>query len=90
MRGASFEETIMAKEAYECLACTHVARFCVYRAEKGSFTEPLFKEEVKTCGQYTSYCRMGSQHQNAIVEHRIKYFTLVSKNLLLHVTRLCP
>ena len=49
-----------------------------------------FKEAVQTCGEKISYCRVGSHHQNAIVEHRIKELTLGSWTLLLHATRMLP
>ena len=51
MRRTSDEETLWAKEAYELLAATHGARFCAYRTENISFSETLFKELVRTCGQ---------------------------------------
>ena len=87
MRGTSYEETLRAKEAYERLSATHRARVCAYRAYNGSLLDPLFKEEVQICGQKISYCGVGSHHQNAIVEFRIKELALVSQNLLIQATR---
>ena len=49
MRGKSSEETLWAKEAYKRLVVTHGARVCAYRAEKGRFADPLFKEAIQTC-----------------------------------------
>ena len=90
MRGSSSEKTLPAKEAYERLSDIHEARVCSYRADSVRFTDPLFKEAVKTCRQQISYCGLGSPHQNTIVELRIKEFTLGSWTLLLHYTILWP
>ena len=48
--GTSAEKTLQSKEAYEPLAATHGTMVCVYRLDKGRFSEPLFKEAVYTCG----------------------------------------
>ena len=90
MRGTSDEEDLLAKEADENLADTHGARVCDYRAENISIEDTQFKESVQTYGQQISYCGVGSNHQNAIVEYRIKKLTLVSRTLLLHATRMWP
>ena len=88
MRRTSAEETLQEKEAYKRLAATHGARVCNYRADNRSFTDSLFKDAVQTCRQHISYCGVGYRHQNEIVKHRIKEFTLGSWTLLLHTTRL--
>ena len=90
MRGTSDEEDLLAKEADENLADTHGARVCDYRAENISIEDTQFKESVQTCGQQISYCGVGSNPQNEIVERSIKELTLVSWNLLIHATRLWP
>ena len=72
MRVTSAEETLWVKEAYERLASIHRARVYAYRADNGRFTEPLFNEAVQTFRKYIIYCGVGSHHQNAIVEPRIK------------------
>ena len=90
MRGTSAEETLWAKEAYERFSATYRDRFCAYRSGNGRFPEPLFKDAVQTCGQQIRYCGVGSHHQNAIVELRIKELTLGSWTLLLHATMLWP
>ena len=38
MRRTSYEETLQAKEAYECLAATHGSSVCAYRDYNGRFT----------------------------------------------------
>ena len=88
MRGTSSEENPWTKDAYELLTAIHGDRVCSYRAGKGSFPDPLFKGVVQTCGQHIRYCGVRSNHQNAIVERRIKKLTLGIQNLLLHATRL--
>ena len=56
MRVNSAEVTLQEKGDYERLEATHRTRVYAYRAENGSFTDTLFKEEVQTCGQHISYC----------------------------------
>ena len=90
MRGTSSEETLWGKEDYDCLVATHGSRVCAYRYYKGRFIDPIFKELVQTCVQHISYCGVGSNHQNSIVERRIKELALGSQTLLLHSTRLWP
>ena len=87
MRGASAEETLCVKEAYDFLASTHVVMVCAYRADNRRFLYPQFKEAVQTCGIHIIYCGVGSHHQNTIFECSIKEFNLGSHTLLLHTTR---
>ena len=90
MRGTSDEETLQVKEAYERLASTHGSRFCAYRTYNRRFKDPLFKEAFHTYGQQISYCRVGSNHQNTIVDCRIKELTLGSRTLFICDIRLWP
>ena len=69
---------------------SHEARVCSYRAYNGIFSEPQFKEAVQTCRKNISYYGVSYQHKNAIFERMINKLTLVSWDLLLHVTRLWP
>ena len=71
MRRNSSEETLWAKEAYDHLEATHRSRVCAWRLDNRRFIDPQFNEEVQTCGQHISYFRVGSNHQNTIVELRI-------------------
>ena len=48
MRGASYEKTLWAKEAYKCLESTHGATVCTHMEDNGRFTDPQFKEAVQT------------------------------------------
>ena len=66
------EETLHAKESYECLESTHRDRVCAYRADNGRFVDLLFKNAVQTCVKQISYCGVGSHNQNVIVKCRIK------------------
>ena len=86
----SAEETLRVKESYDRLSATYGGRVCAYRADIGRFAEPHFNEAVQTCKQHISYYRLGSHHQNAIFECRIKGLALGSCNLLLQTTRLWP
>ena len=90
MRITSAEETIQAKEAYECLTATHGVRFCAYRTYNVRFTETTFKEAVQIYIHHISYCGVGSHHQNSIVDCRIKELPLGSQTPLLHSTILWP
>ena len=90
MRETSAEETLHAKEAYKRLAATHGARVCAYRAENVRFSYLPFKEGIRSYRQQIRFCGVGSHHQNAIVELRIKEITLVSQKLLPHATILWP
>ena len=90
MRGTSAEEILWEKEVYERLKDTYGDRVFAYREDNGRLPDPLFKEEVQTCGQQIKYCGVRSHHQNEIVERIIKELTLGSWNLLLHATILWP
>ena len=90
MRGTQEEETLLSKEVYERLTLTHGARVYTYWVDNRRFAETLFKEAIQKCRQQMSYCGVGSHHQNAIVERRIKELTLGSCTFLLHTTRLWP
>ena len=72
------------KEAYKRLSNAHRASVCSYRANKGIFSEPQFKRGFQTCVKHISYFRVGSHHQNIIVEHRINELALDSWTLLLN------
>ena len=72
MNGTSAEENLWEQEAYDKLSATHGVMVCTYRADTRSFIYPQFKEAVQTCGIQIIYCGVGSHHQNAIVEPRIK------------------
>ena len=76
MRGTSSEENFQAKEDYESLLVTHGNRVYTYRSDSRIFSEYLFKETIHTCGKHISYCGVVYNHQNTIVEHRIKELTL--------------
>ena len=88
MRGTSAEETLRAKEVYECLSATHGDMICAYRTDIRRFTETQFKEAVQYCGQLMIYCGVVFHLQNEILEHRIKELTLGSCTLLLRATRM--
>ena len=79
-----------SNEAYKHLEATHGYRVYAYISDGGRFRETQLKELVQTCRQNISYCRVGSNHKNAIVKLRMKELTLGSWTLLLHATILWP
>ena len=56
----------------------------IYNAENGIFAEQHFRSTIEDFNQTITFCGIGSQHQNAIVERKIKTLTLGAIEWLLH------
>ena len=55
-KSTSAEETIQAKEAFECFTASHGMKVLHYHADNGIFADNKFKEHVFRNGQTLSFC----------------------------------
>ena len=84
------EETVSAKEAFECFAASHDVTVKHYHADNGCFADSLFRDHVKEKGQTISFCGVGAHHQNGKVEKRIRDTMEQARTMLLHASHRWP
>ncbi len=84
----TFDETILAKHAYEqyCLNLGITSK--AYHADNGHFADKVFHDECTSCHQVITFCGLGDHHQNGIAEQKIKELTLGLQTLLLHAKQM--
>ena len=76
-----------SKIAYEKLANAHGVKVEAYHADNGEFAEKGFREVIANLNQAGTFCRVGSHHQNALVEQYIQQITKMGRTVLLHAKR---
>ncbi len=84
------EETLEAKEAFECFANSHGVQIMGYHADNGRFADNLFRDAIQASGQSITFCGIGAHHQNGKVERRILNITEHACTMLLHATHRWP
>ena len=63
---------------------TFVVRINRYHAYNGIFSEQPFILAIEDYNQTTTFCGVGSHHQNVIVEIKFQILTLGARNFLLN------
>ena len=70
MRDLSLAETLISKEAMEKVM-SQAGRFINhYHADNGKFADNGFFGAVNSRSQDLTFCRVGSHHQNSIIENK--------------------
>ena len=86
----SIESTLAAKQEFKDKCAEKGVKVEHYHADNGRFADPAWKEDCKLKGQTLKFCGVGANHQNAIVERKIKDLTLTGCTLLLHAMQYWP
>ena len=63
-----------------------VFKVCQYHSDNGWYSEKAFQEAVVD----VAYFSIDANHQHGIAASRIKYMTLATRNMILHIKRLWP
>ena len=90
MRDLSLSETLLAKEALEKLMAQEGRTVKHYQAENCRFYGNGFIDAINKKYQKTTFCGVGSHHQNGIAKNRNKIMTTGASTLLLHGMRTWP
>ncbi len=84
MRNLTFNETLLAKHAYECFLSSIGVTAKAYHADNGRFADQDFQNECNLSNQVITFCGMDGHHQHGIAEQKIKELTFRAWTLLLH------
>jgi hypothetical protein len=83
-------ETLLAKLAFKILCAKADCSVKYYQADNGQFSDNEFLAPCNNLNQTIEFCRVGANHQNGIVEYKIKQLTQTARVLLLHSMRMWP
>ena len=90
MQDLRLDETLLAKSAFERHANEGDFSISSYQADNGRFADAGFQKAIKVAHQSITFCAVGANQQNGIVERHIKELTLISWTLLLHAKQHWP
>jgi hypothetical protein len=76
MQELTLVETLMAKHAYEKFLASLGIDSKAYHADNGWFADKGFRDDCIANNQSSTFCGVGSHHQNGIAEIKIKDITL--------------
>ena len=66
------QETLLAKQAFECYAKLHGVMVKHYHADSGLFIDHPFKDHYEQNNQSLSHSAVNANIQNAVTEKRIR------------------
>lgn len=89
-KGATVEETVEGKKAFEQYARTHNVRIQHYHADNGIFEAQGFRQAIAVDGQTISYCGVNAHHQNGRAEKKIRDLQEQARTMLLHAQQRWP
>jgi hypothetical protein len=89
-KGATAEETIEGKRAFENYARTHGVHVKHYHADNGIFEAKEFQMAVSNDGQSISYCGVNAHHQNGRAEKKIRDLQELARTMMLHAQHRWP
>jgi hypothetical protein len=89
-KGATAEETIEGKRAFESYARTHGVTIKHYHADNGIFDAKDFQTAVSNDGQSISYCGVNAHHQNGRAEKKIRDLQELARAMMLHAQHRWP
>jgi hypothetical protein len=89
-KGATAEETIDGKRAFESYARTHGVTIQHYHADNGIFEAKDFQTAVANDGQSISYCGVNAHHQNGRAEKKIRDLQELARTMMLHAQHRWP
>ena len=77
-------ETLRFKQAYERVANSYGVKIKSYHADNLRFNDKIFAGDLLKGGQTIIFYGVGSHHQNAVVESKIKEVCYGGRTILLH------
>ena len=88
MRNLTFEETLLAKDAYERFLKSNGVSAQAYHAGNGRFVDKGFRDDCISSNQTITFCVVRGHHQNGIAKRKIEDLTLGGCTLLLRAKRM--
>ena len=89
-KGATVEETIEGKRAFERYAKSHGVIIKHYHADNGIFEARGFQNALAIDGQTITYCGVNAHHQNGRAEKKIRDLQELARTMLLHAQHRWP
>jgi hypothetical protein len=86
-KGATAEETLEGKKAFEAYARDHGISIKAYHADNGIFRAHKWVDCCKTAEQGLTFAGVNSHHENGITERRIKELQDLARTMLIHANR---
>jgi hypothetical protein len=68
MRDLTLDETLLAKSSFERHTYQGGVTINSYHADNGHFANSGFQQAIKDADQKITYCAVGANHKNSIVE----------------------
>ena len=84
------DQTLAAKNSFECHADSCGVSVKSYRADNGRFAEKSFRDAIKEARQIIDFCAVGTHNQNGIIESHFQRLSSSARTLLLHAKRHWP
>ena len=79
-----------AKQAYERVALSHSVSVKAYHTDNLWFNDNNFRRDCIKSGEQLTHCCVGTHHQNAVAEYKIKEVCYGGRTILLHAKRKRP
>jgi hypothetical protein len=86
----TYEETVKAKHAFECVAQNAGVIVKHYHADNRRFADKAFLSDLEAKGQTISFCGVRAHFQNGIAERRIRDLQERTRTMLLHACNKWP
>jgi hypothetical protein len=84
MQDYMVDDTKLAVKAFEKVMAQANRTVKHYHADNGAFAHNFFLDEVNRKDQAITFCAIGTNHQNGIIENKNKMLTLAARTFLLH------
>ena len=88
MQYLSLPETLQAKAAFEKISVQGGRTVKHYQADNGCFADNAFFDACNEHNQTITYCGVGANHQNGIIDNKNKQLTQIARTFLLHGMRM--
>jgi hypothetical protein len=89
-KGATTEETLLGKEAFERYAVSNGVTIKTYHADNGIFKSAGWVKAVWAKGQSLTFAGVNAHHQNGLAERRIRELQDSARTMLIHANRRWP
>ena len=88
--GATADETILAKRAFEAFSRNHGVTIESYNADNGIFRSNKWVQACRQDNQPLSFAGVNAHHQNGLAERRIRSLQDMTRAMLIHASTLWP
>jgi hypothetical protein len=89
-QGATADETLEGKEAFEQYAKERGVKIQAYHADNGIFRAHKWVMACRAQGQSLSFAGVNAHHQNGIAERRIRTLQELARTMLIHANHRWP